>query len=112
MSSAVPSASPTQLAPVTAHHHNPYGYVPTEWVCILFIALFAVSTSEYRTSTHEMHIAHICMLLVMHSAQAIRSRLWWLLPTVFVAGIGEILGWSARLWSSQNVYLSDPFIMQ
>ncbi|KAI1787360.1 RTA1-domain-containing protein [Ganoderma leucocontextum] len=92
LSSSVPSASPTQQ-PVPARHHNPYGYVPTEWICILFVALFAAST-------------------VIHTAQAVHSRLWWLLPTACVAGIGEILGWSARLWSSQNVYLNDPFIMQ
>ncbi|KAI1787347.1 RTA1-domain-containing protein [Ganoderma leucocontextum] len=36
----------------------------------------------------------------MHTAQAVHSRLWWLLPT------------AARLWSSQKVYLNDPFIMQ
>lgn len=23
---------------------NPYGYVPTEWICILFVVLFSVST--------------------------------------------------------------------
>ena len=23
---------------------NPYGYLPTEWICILFLVLFSVST--------------------------------------------------------------------
>ncbi|PIL26020.1 transporter [Ganoderma sinense ZZ0214-1] len=92
MSSSFPSVSSTQQA-APLQPRNPYGYVPTEWICILFIALFAVST-------------------IAHTVQAAHSRLWWLFLTAFMAGIGEILGWSARLWSSQNVYLRDPYIMQ
>ncbi|KAI1789689.1 RTA1-domain-containing protein [Ganoderma leucocontextum] len=75
LSSSVPSTSSTQQ-PVPAHHHNPYGYVATEWICILFIALFAVSTSPPLAA----------LVATPHR--------------------------SARLWSSQNVYLNDPFIMQ
>ena len=52
--SAVPSATSTQRT-VPVHHHNPYGYVPTEWICILFIALFSVSTSEYHSFLSEHH---------------------------------------------------------
>ncbi|KAI0689716.1 RTA1-domain-containing protein [Cerioporus squamosus] len=72
---------------------SPYGYVPTEWVCIMFITLFGLST-------------------LIHAAQTVRSRLWWLFPTACLAGIGEILGWSARLWSSLNPPLLNPYIIQ
>ncbi|KAI0635442.1 RTA1-domain-containing protein [Trametes polyzona] len=75
------------------HHESPYGYVPTEWICILFIALFSVST-------------------VIHLGQTIWSRLWWLLGTTVLAGIIEIIGWSGRLWSSISPALLDPFLMQ
>jgi len=81
----------------SSHHlHNgdsPYNYVPTEWVCILFIALFSISTT-------------------LHIAQAVRSRLWWLFPTAVVSGVIELIGWSGRLWSSQNPLLRTPFLMQ
>jgi hypothetical protein len=48
---------------------------------------------------------------VIHLGQAIRFRMWWLLPTAVVAGIGELIGWSGRLWSSYDI-LSDGFLMQ
>ncbi|KIM74097.1 hypothetical protein PILCRDRAFT_815278 [Piloderma croceum F 1598] len=38
--------------------------------------------------------------------------MWWLLPTAVLAGVGEVLGWSARLWSSHNPLLNTPFLMQ
>jgi len=72
---------------------SPFNYVPTEWVCILFIALFSISTT-------------------LHIAQAVRYRLWWLFPTAVVSGIIELIGWSGRLWSSQNPLLNTPLLMQ
>ncbi|KAJ7754216.1 RTA1 like protein-domain-containing protein [Mycena maculata] len=72
---------------------NPYHYVPTEWICVSFVALFAIST-------------------VLHLAQAIRYRVWWLLPTAFVSGILEVVGWSARLWSSFSPDKLLPFEIQ
>jgi hypothetical protein len=44
--------------------------------------------------------------------QATRYRIWWLFPTAILAGLGEVLGWSARLWSSKNPPLSNPFLIQ
>ncbi|KAI0735120.1 RTA1-domain-containing protein [Earliella scabrosa] len=73
--------------------NNPYGYVPTLWVCITFIALFGVSTFA-------------------HTVQSFYFRMRWLLPTASLAGIMEVIGWSARLWSSINPANHDPFIMQ
>lgn len=51
-------------------------------------------------------------LIVIHLIQGIHYRLWFLLPTAALACIGEVLGWIARLWSSLNVDLETPFIMQ
>jgi len=81
-------------APVK-HHKSPYGYTPTEWICILYVALFGFST-------------------VLHIFQGLykRPRLYWVLPTIVTCGICETLGWSARLWSSQSPLKIDPFLMQ
>ena len=39
--------------------------------------------------------------------------MWWLLPTVVLAGLGELVGWSGRYWSSLNDgTLDKPYIMQ
>ncbi|KAF7332793.1 putative RTA1-like protein [Mycena kentingensis (nom. inval.)] len=67
---------------------SPYGYVPTKAICALFVALFSTST-------------------LAHLAQAAHYRLWWLLPTACFAGLLEILGWSARLWSSIRPHMFD-----
>jgi hypothetical protein len=49
---------------------SPYGYIPTRWIAIMFIALFAVST-------------------VLHTGQAVKYRMWWLFPTAVLAGLGD-----------------------
>ncbi|KAI0057327.1 RTA1-domain-containing protein [Artomyces pyxidatus] len=78
-----------------AHHldKSPYGYVPTQWICALLLSLFSVST-------------------LIHLGQTIYFRMWWLLPTVIVAGILEVLGWSGRTWSSVNPLSFNPYLMQ
>ncbi|KAF9464056.1 RTA1-like protein [Collybia nuda] len=70
-----------------------YGYIPTESIAILFIVLFSIST-------------------ILHVGQAVFSRMWWLLPTAGLCGVMEILGWSARLWSSISPLMNTPFIIQ
>ncbi|KAI0321512.1 RTA1-domain-containing protein [Amylostereum chailletii] len=70
-----------------------YHYVPTEWICALFVSLFGLST-------------------LVHVGQAFYFRLWFLLPTAGIAGILEIIGWSARLWSSKNPLNDQPFLIQ
>ncbi|KAF8799461.1 RTA1-like protein [Phlegmacium glaucopus] len=72
---------------------SPYHYVPTEGVAIAFIILFGVST-------------------IAHMSQATFYRMWWLLPTICLCGVLEVLGWSARLWSSFSPLLGNPFKMQ
>jgi len=76
-----------------AHDHNLYGYVPTEWVCAVFVALFSVTT-------------------IGHVVEAFYFRLWWLLPTVCLAGLGEIIGWIGRLWSSHSPGDLNPYLIQ
>ncbi|KAF9224839.1 RTA1-domain-containing protein, partial [Gyrodon lividus] len=70
-----------------------YDYVPTRWVCITFVTLFAIST-------------------VAHLVQATRFRIWWLFPTAILCGVSELVGWSARLYSSEVPRALVPFEIQ
>ncbi|KAI0076079.1 RTA1-domain-containing protein, partial [Panus rudis PR-1116 ss-1] len=72
---------------------SPYGYVPTLWICALYVALFSLTT-------------------LIHVVQAGYYRLWFLYPTVVLGGIAEIIGWAGRLWSSKNPPSLNPFLMQ
>jgi hypothetical protein len=90
-----------------------YNYIPTEWVCITFLALFGVSTC--RSLQLHPHIdadkVH-CSDEVFHTVQAIRSRLWWLFPSAVFCGVLELIGWSGREWSSHNPFIETPYIIQ
>lgn len=70
-----------------------YNYVPTEYVAIIFIVLYGLSTA-------------------FHVGQAVYYRIWWLFITVILAGVAEILGWSSRLWSSFSPDLLTPYEIQ
>ncbi|KAI0334093.1 RTA1-like protein [Cubamyces sp. BRFM 1775] len=70
-----------------------YGYLPNRSVNLVFTTLFALCTA-------------------VHFVQALRSRAWWLLPTVVLAGCGEGLGWIGREWSHDQPLDSNPFLMQ
>ncbi|KAJ7617381.1 RTA1-domain-containing protein [Roridomyces roridus] len=70
-----------------------YGYIPTKAIAILFLALFGLST-------------------ILHIGQAARFKTWWLIPTIVLCGIGELIGWGGRLWSSVNHDIHNGFLMQ
>ncbi|KAI0651904.1 RTA1-domain-containing protein [Trametes meyenii] len=72
---------------------NLYGYVPDRDVCIIFVVLFSITAA-------------------IHLVEAIYFRMSWLFATAVFAGVAEIIGWSARLWSSYSPFLQDPYIMQ
>ncbi|THH21857.1 hypothetical protein EUX98_g8261 [Antrodiella citrinella] len=70
-----------------------YEYLVTKGVAYTFVVLFATTT-------------------FIHAAQAIHFRMWWLLPTAVLAGIGETIGWSGRLWSSYAPLVQNPYLIQ
>ncbi|KAJ7823450.1 RTA1-domain-containing protein [Mycena leptocephala] len=70
-----------------------YGYLPHEYVAIIFVVLYGISTA-------------------FHVGQATYYRMWWLFPTVCLCGVGELVGWSGRLWSSFSPSFYNPFMMQ
>ncbi|KAJ7050415.1 RTA1 like protein-domain-containing protein [Mycena amicta] len=78
---------------VTVLPFSPYGYTPTEYVCIIFVVLFSIST-------------------LLHTGQAITYRLWWLFPSAIFAGAIEVVGWAGRLWSSIAPHQVHPFEIQ
>ena len=53
-----------------------------------------------------------CCLPVSIGNLAVWYRMWWLIPTAVLAGMGEVIGWSGRLWSSLNLPLNTPFLIQ
>ncbi|WVR04184.1 hypothetical protein IAU60_001184 [Kwoniella sp. DSM 27419] len=70
-----------------------YGYTPDSAWCLAYIVLFSVSG-------------------LLHCFQAWRAKYWIVYPTLVLGCATEVLGWSARYWSSQNVTLLTPFLMQ
>lgn len=58
------------------------------------------------------YCSKLITLTVLHSYQAVRARSWWLIPTVVIAGVGEIVGWAARIKSSYDPLARMPFIIQ
>ncbi|KAL5634202.1 hypothetical protein ACGC1H_006130 [Rhizoctonia solani] len=73
--------------------HLPFNYVPTEWVCVTFLALFGITTAG-------------------HLLQALLSRTKYMIPTLVLCGVGELLGWAGRYWGHVSPHNGDPFIMQ
>ncbi|TEB22954.1 RTA1-like protein [Coprinellus micaceus] len=72
---------------------SPYHYLPSKAAGFAIIVLFVLST-------------------LAHAGVALYRRLWWILPTIVLCGILEILGWAARLWSSYEPYEITPFTVQ
>ncbi|KAH8089893.1 RTA1-domain-containing protein [Cristinia sonorae] len=70
-----------------------YEYLVSQGVAYTFVVLFSLTTA-------------------VHIGQAIYFRMWVLFPTVVLAGVGEILGWSGRLWSSYSPLDQNPYLMQ
>ncbi|KAG8867453.1 hypothetical protein FRB97_003337 [Tulasnella sp. 331] len=89
-----PSAiNPDTGLPWSVRNDSTFGFVPTLSVCIVFVALFAITG-------------------LVHLFQAFHYRVkrWWI-PTVVTCGLVEVIGWSGRIWGSQNVWSQNPYIM-
>lgn len=104
MSSITPTGPPTFIPP------SQYGYTPHEYVAVIFLVVFGMSTSEFRTL--KIFVLRLKSFTVLHIGQATYYRMWWLFPTTCLCGIGEIIGWGGRLWSSFSPDLHKPFMMQ
>ncbi|CAE6427639.1 unnamed protein product [Rhizoctonia solani] len=76
-----------------AADHLPFNYIPTGWVGITFLVLFGITTAG-------------------HLIQALLSRTMYMIPTLVLCGVGELLGWAGRYWGHVNPHNGDAFMMQ
>jgi hypothetical protein len=59
----------------------------------MFLVLFSIST-------------------LLHLIETIYFRTWFTLYTLVLSGIGEVVGWAGRLWSSSDTTLKNAYLMQ
>ncbi|QRV77447.1 RTA1-like protein [Ceratobasidium sp. AG-Ba] len=71
----------------------PFNYVPTGWVGLTFLALFGATT-------------------LVHFIEAIYFRTWYMMPTLVMCGVGELIGWGGRYWGHLSPSNHDAFLMQ
>ena len=57
-----------------------------------------------RTGPYTRTVAHI--------VQAVRFRMWWLFLTAVFCGVSEVVGWSARVYSSSHPHALVPYSIQ
>ncbi|PRP79036.1 RTA1 domain protein [Planoprotostelium fungivorum] len=71
---------------------SPYHYIPHAWIGIVFVALFGIST-------------------LAHLVQVSYYRGWWL-HVLTIGGIGECIGWGARLYNAYEPTNGNGFLCQ
>ncbi|KAG8717877.1 hypothetical protein FRC08_006472 [Ceratobasidium sp. 394] len=71
----------------------PFNYIPTGWVGITFLVLFGVTTAA-------------------HLLEAVFLRTWFMIPTLVLCGIGELIGWAGRYWGHLSPTNEDAFMQQ
>ncbi|PIL31920.1 transporter [Ganoderma sinense ZZ0214-1] len=81
------------MADSSALDQNLYGYTPSRAAGYIFVIMFIMTT-------------------LFHLFQAIRSRAWWLFPTLVIAGAAEVVGWVARAKSSYDPNIRMAYIIQ
>lgn len=88
----------------------PYGYIPTQYVAILFIALYSISSGEFMMLSMLDRCSY--RLSAVHLGQAVKFRMWWATWTILAFGLLEIAGWSGRMWSNLNIMNGSAFQLQ
>lgn len=114
---------------------SPYGYTPSKGVCITAIVLFSISTALHTAQAVYYSIRRRKAARLAGEAddgvggerRGREPSYWWILVTLVPGGLLEIIGWTGRYWSSQNVLnievcaysqlgrpltLLQPFLMQ
>ena len=76
-----------------------------------FVKIFFVSIDLLLFKQFKFDTDHL-ISIVGHVSEALYFRLWWLLPTVCLAGVGEIIGWIGRLISSHSPGDLNPYLIQ
>ncbi|CAE6432470.1 unnamed protein product [Rhizoctonia solani] len=73
--------------------YSPFQYIPTGWVGITFLVLFGMTTTA-------------------HLFEAIYFQTTYMIPTLVLCGVGELLGWGGRYWGHTDPLSRDAFMMQ
>ncbi|SCZ98449.1 BZ3500_MvSof-1268-A1-R1_Chr7-1g09143 [Microbotryum saponariae] len=48
------------------------------------------------------------LITIINAFHVFKSKVWWM----SILLLGQVIGWSGRLWSSKNVYSLDAFLIQ
>ena len=89
----------------------PYGYIPTTSASAAFVTVFGVSTSKYYSiKSNTAHHLIFYRFIVLHVVTAWRFRMWWLLPTVALTCVLELIGWGVRLWAGLSLSNSESIV--
>ncbi|KAI0258916.1 RTA1 like protein-domain-containing protein [Gloeopeniophorella convolvens] len=83
----------TDFPPGEIVNLSPYHFVPTARICVLFVALFGLST-------------------IAHLEQAVHFRLWSFLGTAVLCGVVQTGGWVFRLEGAHDPLARNPFKFQ
>jgi hypothetical protein len=51
-------------------------------------------------------------ILATHLLEALLFRTWFMIPTLVLCGVGELLGWGGRYWGHVSPTNGDAFLMQ
>lgn len=78
----------------------------------MFLGLFGLSTSTRGIFTLWPRVCFILSDPALHVGQGIYWRKWFMLPTMVMGGIGEVIAWAARLVSSKQPDAVTPFTVQ
>ncbi|SCV70998.1 BQ2448_3760 [Microbotryum intermedium] len=77
----------------------------------------SASSKDSSTLTFNIYAAAIVfitmfgLITITNAVHVIKSRAWWL-SILLLGGLGQLIGWSGRLWSSKNVYSLNAFLIQ
>ena len=93
----------TAPAPMGQPHGSAFFFLPC-------LASPLVRQLEYVCSSDRQ--TYFVLDVAVHLLQAIRYKLRFMIPTMVAGGIGELIGWSGRYWSSQNPDSFQGFFMQ
>ncbi|CAE6451672.1 unnamed protein product [Rhizoctonia solani] len=93
LGSILAAANATISEQTNAGEPLPFNYVPTGWVGITFLVLFGITTAG-------------------HLFEALLFRTTYMIPTLVLCGVGELLGWAGRYWGHVNPHNGDAFMMQ
>lgn len=80
----------------------------------IFDPLQHLNWSAHHSNLCPCYFIANCLYSVLHLGQAVyfKPRLYWLIPTMVICGIGEVIGWAGRLINSRHPIDDNAFMTQ